>query len=357
MKHTRLIISPHHHPSKLISTAIYFWFSPKNQIQHLNISVYVRRDNFLSRDYFVVAVGWLFLFSQVYFVFLFTVPRSRHSRGRRAVNNNDLIYMHFDLPPNVLNDSVSGLDEAYLAVHLVRRKRPKRRPRKPKAIRLHVYQMTESYDRVWLDTVHVNLTSFVNKHRRVRLNVFRAVNGWVQNTTQNHGLQIYCENCHTHFVYVVHEEPLDKRQHNVDFPTLRLAFNGRQREKRHRTFRPVIQDYTKNHVKCSKKNEKCCRRQLKVQFKELAGLDFVIQPKMFDAGYCEGTCPTAYNPAHEHAVLQGKLADLGKYNVPRPCCTPSILSDIDVLHVDEEDSSKLKVTTFKNMRVLQCACS
>lgn len=278
--------------------------------------------------------------------------------------------MHFDLPPNMLNDSGTGsssgtLDEAYLAMHLVRNKRPRKRPKKPRSIRLHAYQLVEKYDRVWLDTVTVNLTSFGNKpHRKVRLDVFRAVNSWLQHPGKNLGLQIYCENCHVHNVYVVHEEPADhQNQHQMHhghnkLPTLHMDFNGRLREKRHRVFKPTIQDYSKqHHVKCSRKNEKCCRRQLKVQFKELAGLDFVIQPKMFDAGYCEGTCPTAYNPAHEHAVLQGKLADLGKYNVPRPCCTPSILSDIDVLHVDEEDSTKLKVTTFKNMRVLQCACS
>lgn len=298
----------------------------------------------------------------------FTVPRRirQNHRSKRAVNNNDLVFMHFDLPSNVLNDTSSGstgtLEEAYLAVHLVRSKRPKKKPRKPRQIRLHAYQLDVNYDRVWLDTININLTSFGSKlHRKAKLNVFRAVNSWIQHPSNNLGLQIYCENCHTHLVYVVHEEPLEQ-QHQVHhphakLPTLHMDFNGRLREKRHRVFKPTIQDYSKHHVKCSKKNEKCCRRQLKVQFKELAGLDFVIQPKMFDAGYCEGSCPTAYNPAHEHAVLQGRLADLGKFNVPRPCCTPSILSDIDVLHVDEEDSSKLKVTTFRNMRVLQCACN
>lgn len=266
--------------------------------------------------------------------------------------------MHFDLP---LNDSMTTLDEAYLTLHLKRQQQTLRKRKKRFIIKVSVFQLTDTFERIWLDTVNLTVRS-VGAHKKVRLNVHKAVNDWMRDARTNLGLQVACENCHAHSIYVLHDAPPDNENsehENFPYPTLRLALNGRQREKRHRSFRPIIQDYTTklNHVKCSRKNERCCRRQLKVQFKELSGLDFVIQPKAFDAGYCDGTCPTAYNPAHEHAVLQGRLADLGKYNIPRPCCAPSILSDVDVLHVDEEDSTKLKVTTFKNMRVLQCACS
>lgn len=266
--------------------------------------------------------------------------------------------MHFDLPLNMLNDSMSTLDEAYLHLHLRRSQPMSRKMRRRRFIKVSVFQLTDTFDRVWLDTVNLTVRG-VGAHKKIRLNVQKAVADWMREPHLNHGLQVFCENCHQHSVYVVHDAPPEGENEptNFPYPTLRLALNGRQREKRHRSFRPVIQDFTTkhSHVKCSRKNEKCCRRQMKVHFKELAGLDFVIQPKLFDAGYCDGTCPTAYNPAHEHAVLQGRLADLGK--VPRPCCAPSVLSDVDVLLVDEDDSTKLKVTTFKNMRVLQCACS
>uniref|UniRef100_A0A336M6Y6 CSON005348 protein n=1 Tax=Culicoides sonorensis TaxID=179676 RepID=A0A336M6Y6_CULSO len=297
------------------------------------------------------------------------------SRRRRAIDNNDLIYMHFDLSPNLLNDSNTMIDEASLVISLARNRHRNEAPYGSKArkhnngtsirknrryrhIKIHVYQLSESFDRIWLDTINLTAHKFPN-HKKVRLNVHRAVSAWLQDNTSNQGLQIYCENCHAHGIYVVHENGMNNIAGSV-YPTLQLMMKGRQREKRwQRSFRPVIQDYfSRHHIKCSKKSDKCCRRQLKVQFKEISGLDFVIQPKMFDAGYCDGNCPTAYNPAHEHAVLQARLADSGKYpHIPRPCCAPAILSDVDVLHVDEEDSTKLKVTTFKNMRVLQCACS
>lgn len=304
-------------------------------------------------------------------VSFFTVPKSRR---RRAIDNNDLIYMHFDLSSNLLNDSSTTIDEASLIISLAKNRHRNEPPYGSKArnmrqnngtarrgrrrqIKIHVYQLSESFDRIWLDTINITTHKFPN-HRKIRLNVHRAVSSWLQNNGSNQGLQLYCENCHAHGIYVVHENGMDSIP-GSSYPTLQLILKGRQREKRwQRSFKPVVQDYfSRKHTKCTKKGDKCCRRQLKVQFKEISGLDFVIQPKMFDAGYCDGSCPTAYNPAHEHAVLQARLVDSGKYNIPRPCCTPAILSDVDVLHVDEEDDTKLKVTTFKNMRVLQCACS
>lgn len=281
--------------------------------------------------------------------------------------------MHFDLPSNILNNSSATIEEAFLLINLARNKNKnppygsrsrsdlrnitRRRTKRLKHIKVHVYQLTDSYDRVWLDTLNLTIHKFPS-HKKVRLNVFKAISSWLKDNTNNVGLQVYCENCHANNIYVVHESLINNTP-GVGYPTLHLGLKGRQREKRwQRSFKPVIQDYfSKHHVKCSKKGDKCCRRQLKVQFKDVAGLDFVIQPKSFDAGYCEGSCPTAYNPAHEHAVLQGRLADSGKYQIPRPCCAAAVLSDVDVLHVDEEDNTKLKVTTFKNMRVLQCACS
>lgn len=282
--------------------------------------------------------------------------------------------MHFDLSSNLLNDSSTTIDEASLIISLAKNRHRNEPPYGSKArnmrqnngtarrgrrrqIKIHVYQLSESFDRIWLDTINITAHKFPN-HRKIRLNVHRAVSSWLQNNASNQGLQLYCENCHAHGIYVVHENGMDSIP-GSSYPTLQLILKGRQREKRwQRSFKPVVQDYfSRKHTKCTKKGDKCCRRQLKVQFKEISGLDFVIQPKMFDAGYCDGSCPTAYNPAHEHAVLQARLVDSGKYNIPRPCCTPAILSDVDVLHVDEEDDTKLKVTTFKNMRVLQCACS
>ncbi|XP_075219570.1 TGF-beta domain-containing family member maverick isoform X2 [Lycorma delicatula] len=109
--------------------------------------------------------------------------------------------------------------------------------------------------------------------------------------------------------------------------------------------------YKDNHRK------RCCRHTMDVVFKDLPGFEFIIQPYSFDAGYCKGRCPARYNPAHHHALLQSLIWKQDRQRAPRPCCAPSKLADLEILHLDEDDPTVLKVSTWKNMRVLECACS
>lgn len=111
---------------------------------------------------------------------------------------------------------------------------------------------------------------------------------------------------------------------------------------------------------------RCCRHQMEVVFNQLKGFEFIIQPKQFDAGFCHGRCPPRFNPATHHALLQSLIykqqqkLQIGQSNIdkiPKPCCAPKKLLDLEILHVDEMDPSKLKVTTWNNMKVIECACS
>uniref|UniRef100_A0A1A9W3I4 TGF-beta family profile domain-containing protein n=1 Tax=Glossina brevipalpis TaxID=37001 RepID=A0A1A9W3I4_9MUSC len=111
------------------------------------------------------------------------------------------------------------------------------------------------------------------------------------------------------------------------------------------------------HHNCYKVNQRCCRHSMEVVFKEIKGFEFILQPKAFDAGYCHGRCPARYNPAHHHAMLQGLIWKQDHHRAPRPCCAPSKLDDLEILHVDEKDSKKLKISTWSEMRVVECACS
>lgn len=215
--------------------------------------------------------------------------------------------MHFDLSANLFNDSSTTIDEASLIISLARNRHRNEPPYGSKTrnmrqnngnatrrggrrrIKIHVYQLNETHERIWLDTLNFTLHK-PSHHRKVRLNVHRAVSSWLQNNASNQGLQLYCENCNTHGVYVIHENGMNSIPGST-YPTLQLVLKGRQREKRwQRSFKPVVQDYfTRQHTKCTKKSDKCCRRPFKVEFKELSGMDFVIQPKMIDVGYCEGS--------------------------------------------------------------------
>lgn len=110
-------------------------------------------------------------------------------------------------------------------------------------------------------------------------------------------------------------------------------------------------------TECKGQNKKCCRHEMTVIFKDLKGFEFIIQPKVFDAGYCKGRCPPRYNPAHHHALLQSLIWKEDRKKAPRPCCAPSKLTELEILYFDENDATKLKVSNWKNMKVLECACS
>ncbi|XP_014213705.1 bone morphogenetic protein 2 [Copidosoma floridanum] len=110
-------------------------------------------------------------------------------------------------------------------------------------------------------------------------------------------------------------------------------------------------------TECRGESKKCCRHHMHVKFTDIEGFDFIIQPRSFDAGFCRGRCPPRYNPATHHAILQSLMWKENRTRVPRPCCAPSKLEDIDILYFDEEDPTKLKVSNWKDMKVLECACS
>lgn len=153
---------------------------------------------------------------------------------------------------------------------------------------------------------------------------------------------------------------------------------------------------------------KCCREQMRVVFADIPGFDFIAEPKWFDAGLCRGRCPAKYNPATRHAFIQSMMwkqhkndqnnknggddddddrnrgpgsgdGDAGRRRgrrkvrhrgaaaagsasssnraPPKPCCAPSKLDRLQIVHVDEADPSRLKVTTWEEMAVVECACS
>ncbi|XP_063220536.1 bone morphogenetic protein 4 [Bacillus rossius redtenbacheri] len=106
-----------------------------------------------------------------------------------------------------------------------------------------------------------------------------------------------------------------------------------------------------------RKDQRCCRHSMEVVFKELKGFDFIVQPKKFDAGFCKGRCPPSFNPAHHHALIQSLIWKKNRQRAPKLCCAPYELSDLEILHRDEHDGSKLKVTKWEGMSVIDCKCS
>ncbi|XP_015593107.1 bone morphogenetic protein 4 [Cephus cinctus] len=195
--------------------------------------------------------------------------------------------------------------------------------------------------------------------RWVEFDVSEAAASWLEDGQDNLGLVL-------RFRHGGHPRP-----RNFRLPTLNLFTtvmtsdldnvlgDGSASSRRHKRAIPdQLMSFQKGRrTECRGDNKKCCRHRMTVIFKDLKGFEFIIQPKTFDAGYCKGRCPPRYNPAHHHALLQSLIWKEDRKKAPRPCCAPSKLAELEILYFDENDSTKLKISNWKNMRVLECACS
>ena len=99
-----------------------------------------------------------------------------------------------------------------------------------------------------------------------------------------------------------------------------------------------------------------------VKFKDLQGFDFILEPTEFNAFMCRGKCPARFRPLNDHSLLQSLMhikqqrQEGGEGRVKRPCCVPAKLTSLPILHLDEENPAKLKVTVWKSIIVTECAC-
>ena len=112
--------------------------------------------------------------------------------------------------------------------------------------------------------------------------------------------------------------------------------------------------------KCSSRKggtKRCCRQDMVVELGKLKGFDFIYEPRQFNAFMCGGRCPPRFLPLNDHSLLQSLVHIREKGRVKKPCCAPSHYESMNILHLDPENRSKLKVTRWKSIVVTQCACS
>ncbi|XP_076281829.1 TGF-beta domain-containing family member maverick [Lasioglossum baleicum] len=180
-----------------------------------------------------------------------------------------------------------------------------------------------------------------------------AVSSWLDTGLENLGLELE---------FLQDDEPVGRSFSSpvlnvfTESSELNVLKDGSSRSKRS-TPEDLMSLHRGRRTKCKGESKKCCRHELTVMFKDLKGFEFIVYPKTFDAGYCKGRCPPRYNPAHHHALLQSLLWKEDRKKVPKPCCAPSKLDQLMIVYFDENDSTQLKVSYWKNIKVLECACS
>lgn len=238
-------------------------------------------------------------------------------------------------------------------------------------IQLHVYQ-SNSQGRSLLFSKDITLpinsddTKFTYK-KWIQLDLTSTVNKWLSEREPTLSIDIYCESCSKYGLKVVSQhDSANQNEESKNSPTLNIVGSvvRTKRKTGHKKHGQMeeAKDYAITQPRktfCRQDGDKkCCRHKWEIDFKELGGYDYIIQPRNFDAGYCDGTCPYKYNVANNHAFFQSLARHQLKHsNVPNVCCAPTRLVDMEVLHIDETDHTRLKVTTMKKMRVMKCSCT
>ncbi|XP_055910694.1 protein screw [Eupeodes corollae] len=113
-------------------------------------------------------------------------------------------------------------------------------------------------------------------------------------------------------------------------------------------------DYTEGESYKIPKN--CERMNFSIDFKDLQMQDWVIAPKKFEAYFCGGDCNFPLGSkmnATNHAIVQ-TLMHLKQPNLPKPCCVPTVLGSISILHYLNEDSVNL--SKYPNSVAKSCGC-
>lgn len=254
------------------------------------------------------------------------------------------------------------------------------------AVHLKIFQLLHKNRRLQLDVRRIELESAKGEETRsqwLEFDVTEAVRGWLNRTYENLGIEIQCDRCRRFGARILSDHAHHEHDHNQEqaqsqfqlTPVLNIighvarphqsatsTSTARANQSQNYFYHRLTLDYPEQSKQkwpnsCYRAHQRCCRHQLDVTFKDLKGFEFIIQPKTFDAGFCKGRCPPRHNPAHHHALLQSLMWQQQHGRVPRPCCVPSKLTQLEILHVDEEHTDKLKISTWSDMQVVECACA
>jgi len=99
----------------------------------------------------------------------------------------------------------------------------------------------------------------------------------------------------------------------------------------------------------------CSRRDFFVDFSQLSFGQWVVEPKKFNAGICQGDCPNplsrSYYPTN-HAMLLSLLHERGN-SIHQPSCVPVRLRPLDLLYYDRRE---LIIKRHQGMQVEECGC-
>lgn len=104
-------------------------------------------------------------------------------------------------------------------------------------------------------------------------------------------------------------------------------------------------------------SNRCHRRRLHVNFREMGWDDWIIAPLQYEAFHCLGLCDfpiRSHLEPSNHAVIQTLMSSVDPQATPASCCVPTRLSPVSILFIDSANNVVYK--QYEDMVVEACGC-
>lgn len=229
---------------------------------------------------------------------------------------------------------------------------------------------------------------FTNEDEPVKLDVTPAVERWLANPADNHGLLVKIVNPRTSSNSEKSRNCFsDEKLTNKDYYKnlmlnkinsldrhVRLKREAHMGQKDWKKVEPLLFTYTddgkskssslvgrlRRGVRKHKRKdgrEHCRRHELYVKFEDVGWDDWILAPPGYDAFYCSGDCPFPLSDhfnSTNHAIVQTLVNSVFPNTAPKACCVPTALAPISMLYLDEENMITLK--NYDDMSIMGCGC-
>ncbi|XP_059468500.1 bone morphogenetic protein 4 [Neocloeon triangulifer] len=225
----------------------------------------------------------------------------------------------------------------------------RQRARRRKTLVLRLFRVVPGGDDLLLDERQVDPPG---GSRWLELDAAAAVHAWLDQPHTNLGLKIQCKGCRLSGANIDTQERPANSSDGAVLNVLASKFASSHSRQRRAVWNPKKIRGTP----CKGNKNQCCRHSMEVVFKDFADFNYVIQPAKFDAGVCRGRCSHKQHTSY-HAYFQSLIWRQDRSRAPRLCCAPHKLRSLEMLVLDPDDHSKLKMVNYKDMEVVNCGCS
>lgn len=216
-----------------------------------------------------------------------------------------------------------------------------------KRLVLNVYQLLKPTPDKTPRRLITSSFAYVDQPGWIKIDITKVVTEWCDDPSTNVGIEITCDDFDINEVMtIVHSQHKEDLLPTLTVYTHEQAILGRRRrETNHdKPFNCVQED----------DESRCCRYPLWVSFADI-GWDWVLAPDGFQAYYCDGSCPYKFRAAHRFSSIQSLIHLLYPGAAPAPCCTPTRLQPLSLLHITGYGS--MAVTQFSDMIIDNCGCA